>query len=458
MHAQVERLDHVEGDIDTLQQRLAAIRTWTYAANRPDWLENGETWRKRTREIEDKLSDALHERLMQRFVDRRTSALLRTLNSEEDIPAEVDAAGRVVVSGHDIGRLEGLKFNADVPAAAGQSLEGRALRNAALRALRPVIQQKLRAISEAGDGDFALLHGSAEILFGGAAIARLVRGADWLVPRGELIGAEDALPVLRERASSRVSVWLEDHARTTLAPLFNLRDALSGTGLSGLARGVAFQLAEAGAALDRRGARPGVGPTPALGAPEREALGACGVRTGRVTAWLPALLKPAASRLSLTLRSVYAGLSARDAPSSASFPVARDDWPDVMLGAAGYIRLGPRAVRADMAERLSSALGQARKAAGVSAFAAAPELAALIGCPAAEFPGVLAALGLRPARRDPASGAVLLWRFTSQKTEDRRANEALAEAAASSPFAALAGLGAAPAQPPRRRRPRAAAV
>ncbi|MEM8920649.1 MAG: helicase-related protein, partial [Pseudomonadota bacterium] len=88
LYGQISKLDNTEGDIDTLQNRLAQIRTWTYAANRDDWMENAQTWRGRTREVEDRLSDALHERLMQRFVDRRTSALLKSLNSEDDIAAQ----------------------------------------------------------------------------------------------------------------------------------------------------------------------------------------------------------------------------------------------------------------------------------------------------------------------------------------------------------------------------------
>ena len=112
MYQHVESLDRTEGEIEMLQHRLAEIRTWTYAANRADWLENAETWRGRTREIEDKLSDALHQALMQRFVDRRTSALLKTLNSEEDAPAEIGPAGEVLIGGHKVGRLEGLVFHA----------------------------------------------------------------------------------------------------------------------------------------------------------------------------------------------------------------------------------------------------------------------------------------------------------------------------------------------------------
>jgi ATP-dependent RNA helicase SUPV3L1/SUV3 len=443
MYEQVNRLDRTEGDLDVLQQRLAAIRTWTYAANRADWLENAETWRGRTREIEDKLSDALHERLMQRFVDRRTSALLKTLNSEEDAPAEVSAEGRVLVGGHDIGRLDGLSF---IPDATGQTLEGRALRNAALRSLRPVIGQRLWAIATAEDAALSLNHPDGVLMHGGAAVARLRPGADWLSPGVELIGAPDAAPAEREAALARLSRWLADTSARLLKPAHDLRTALAGTALPGPARGAAYQLSEAGAALDRRHAD-------ALGPADRAALQAIGVKAGRIAAWLPGMLKPAAAQLTVTLRAVHAGSSAPPAPSAASFALPGPAWPDAMLHAAGYLRLGPRAVRADMAERLSWMLGQARRGSETSAFAAAPELAAQIGCPIADFPGVLRALGLKPAERHPETNAVTRWRFASQKTAQRRNDRQRETATATGPFAALAALTTpAPAAPRRRRR------
>jgi ATP-dependent RNA helicase SUPV3L1/SUV3 len=440
MYEQVNRLDRTEGDLDVLQQRLAAIRTWTYAANRADWLENAETWRGRTREIEDKLSDALHERLMQRFVDRRTSALLKTLNSEEDAPAEVSADGRVLVGGHDIGRLDGLSF---VPDATGQTLEGRALRNAALKGLRPVISQRLWTIANAENGALSL-GDDGVLMHGGAAIARLKPGADWLSPGVDLIGAPDASPADREAAVAHLTRWLADETSRLLRPVHDLKTALAGSALPGPARGAAYQLSEAGAALDRRHAD-------ALGSEDRTALQAIGVKSGRIAAWLPGLLKPAAARLAMTLRSVHAGVPAPPAPSSASFALAGQSWPDAMLQAAGYLRLGPRAVRADMAERLSWLLGQARRGSGTSAFIAPPELAAQIGCPIGEFPDVLRALGLKPAERDAATNAVTRWRFASQKTAQRRNERQRKTATATGPFAALAALELPTPAAPRRR-------
>ena len=189
MYAQVERLNRTEGEIDNLQHRLAEIRTWTYAANRGDWLQNAETWRGRTREIEDRLSDALHQALMSRFVDRRTSALLKHLNSTEEPPAEIGPAGEISIGGHLVGKLDGLVFHAE---AAGETLAGRALRGAALKSLRPIIERRLASIAQAPDTDLTFDATNFTILHDASPVAKLVASADWHSPRVDLIGARDA--------------------------------------------------------------------------------------------------------------------------------------------------------------------------------------------------------------------------------------------------------------------------
>jgi ATP-dependent RNA helicase SUPV3L1/SUV3 len=234
MYDQVERLDRTEGEIDQLQHRLAEIRTWTYAANRTDWLQNAETWRGRTREIEDRLSDALHQALMNRFVDRRTSALLKHLNSEEDPPVDIGPSGEVIISGHPVGRIEGLVFHAE---AAGETLAGRALRGAALKALRPVIERRLSAIAEAPDADLTFDADTASIIHACAPVAKLSAAADWHSPRVDLIGARDASATGRDAALERLTRWFSDHTRAQLPALHALREVLGGKDLRGAARG-----------------------------------------------------------------------------------------------------------------------------------------------------------------------------------------------------------------------------
>ena len=109
---QVEQANHTDGDIDTLSNRIAHIRTWTFAANRPDWLADPEHWQGVTRAVEDKLSDALHERLTERFVDRRTSVLMRRLRENTVLETDISKSGEVVVEGHAIGRLDRIHVHA----------------------------------------------------------------------------------------------------------------------------------------------------------------------------------------------------------------------------------------------------------------------------------------------------------------------------------------------------------
>jgi ATP-dependent RNA helicase SUPV3L1/SUV3 len=414
MYNQVERLDRTEGEIENLQHRLAEIRTWTYAANRADWLQNAETWRGRTREIEDKLSDALHQALMNRFVDRRTSALLKTLNSDEDAPAEIGPAGEVLIGGHPVGHLNGLVFSAE---AIGETLAGRALRGAALKSLRPIIEQRLIAISNATDADLSFDPATAAIVHAGAPVAKLVATADWHSPTLELIGARDASIGGREAALARIVSWFVSHSHATLPALHDLRLTLDGATLRGGARGAAYQLLETGAAFDRRHGSHAF----ELSAEDRAALNAAGVKAGRIAVWLPGLLKPSAARLALALRAVHSGKLAPAVPTQSSFPLKEAAWTDAMLNTAGYIRLGPRAVRADLAERLASSLSQVRRGSETSAFVVPPELAAQVGCPNADFPAILRALGLKPAEKDKETGAVKLWRFPAQRPRVQRA-------------------------------------
>ncbi|MBI1340346.1 helicase [bacterium] len=440
LYEQVARLDRTEGDIDVLQQRLANVRVWTYAANRPDWVENAGTWRGRTREIEDRLSDALHERLMLRFVDRRTSALLKSLSSEIDAAASIDSAGRVTLEGHPVGRLDGLVFRPDPTA---EALEGRALRNAAMRSLRPVIEARLMRLARGEDDAFGFT-GARGVSHAGWAgdegggptpVARLTTGADWLSPGVDLVGADDAPPALRAAAVERIANWLKRRLEHDLAPLFRLRDLLSGGDLSGPARGLAHLLTEAGAAIDLRGSALATD----LTGGDRQALRMAGVRVGRNAAWATGLLKPGPATLALRLRALQLGIDAApDTPRSGSFPLSGDrgaGWSPAFLLTAGYLRLGPRAVRADMAERLGRDLAKLRRAAGRGAFAVPPEIAATIGCPAAELADVLKGFGLTCAERSDA-GAAVLWRFRSARKSVRED----APPPRDTPFAALAVL------------------
>ena len=157
MQGQLASLDRTDGDIDALSSRLARVRTLAYVANRADWLADPQTWQGRARSLEDRLSDTLHQSLMQRFVDRRTSALLRSLNQRAGpILGGIDGDGAVTVEGHLVGRLAGFHFE---PERGATALENRALRGAVERVVAPEVARRLGVLASEGDEAFGLAPG-----------------------------------------------------------------------------------------------------------------------------------------------------------------------------------------------------------------------------------------------------------------------------------------------------------
>ncbi|MEM9054413.1 MAG: helicase-related protein, partial [Pseudomonadota bacterium] len=249
MGKRLEALDNMFGDIGLLQQRLAMIRTWTYASFRSDWLENPAHWRERTREIEDRLSDALHVALTQRFVDRRTTALIAGLKKEDFLSTDVSETGDVTIEGHVVGKLVGLTFEPDTSAS---TLEGKTLRSAAIRALEPVIAERLKAISGAPETALTV-NDASQIVWNEAPVAQLAPGPHWLAPSARLIGGQDAEAHQQDAATTRLNEWLGAEIQKRLPTHFKLKFSPDETQLEGLGRGLAFRLLEAGAACDLRG-------------------------------------------------------------------------------------------------------------------------------------------------------------------------------------------------------------
>ncbi|HYE01460.1 MAG TPA: helicase-related protein [Alphaproteobacteria bacterium] len=385
---QVARLDNVEGDIDTLVQRIASVRTWTYIANRPDWLADPAHWQERTRAIEDRLSDALHDRLTQRFVDRRAAKLAKSLRSGQAF-GNVTAAGEVMVEGSGIGTVEGFQFAADLT---GLGEDTKAVMNAARRVLRDEFGQRLRRLEQAQDREFAL-NPDFTVAWNGAVVARLLAGPSPLQPRIEVLASDPLENVQRERLRQRLAAWLEARLRHDLAPLFALAEAP----LAGAARGLAFQLVEAMGALPRAAVQPTL---QLLSKEDRSALGRLGLRLGLLHAWLPALTRPPAVGTLALLAALRHGLPAAAMPKGGVMP--RDpDVPDAVYRAIGYAPLAGRAVRLGVVERVAANIAaRAKGGAEGGALEAVPELIQPLGNDVAAFAALAAAMGFR-AKTDP---------------------------------------------------------
>ena len=348
---QVALADHTDGDIDTLSTRIAHIRTWTFAANRPDWLTDPEHWQGVTHAVEDRLSDALHERLLERFVDRRTSVLMRRLRENTMLETEISKTGEVVVEGHAIGRLDGFQFAVD-PSAAGP--DAKALRAAAQKALAGEIDARASRLHNATDEHFVLAADGA-VRWMGEAVGKLVAGEEVLHPRVRIIADEHLTGASRDAVQARLDLWIKAHVEKLIGPLFALAQAED---VTGMARGVAFQLVEALGVLERHRVADDV---KGLDQEARATLRKYGVRFGAYHIYLPALLKPAPRVLATHLWALKHGepdLKGLDevphlAASGRTSMPADKTFSKALYRVVGYRVCGDRAVRVDILERLA---------------------------------------------------------------------------------------------------------
>jgi len=381
---QLVRLDRTDGDIDTLMGRIAHTRTWTYISHRADWLDDTARWQERTRAIEDRLSDALHEKLTQRFIDRRNAALTRS-RGKLDIEAVTEDDGGVFIEGERVGQLDGLRFVADDAASAEMR---RLLAVTAHRALQGEIGRRITDLLDAPEKAFALDE-EGGILWQGTRVGGLVRGPDILTP-GIRIPPSDLLPAhLRDQAEARLRNWFGTVAAKPLRALY----ALSGASLQGAARGLAFQLCEGLGSIPRAQARAQVA---ALQPADRKALRKAGVRLGAEGIFLPALTKPAAIRLRAILWTVWNEAEAIEPPAPGRVTVVADaSVPDGFYAAVGFLEYAGRAIRLDILDRLSVRL---RNMGRKGSFALPADIAPLLGLGNDETAAILGSLGYRPTK------------------------------------------------------------
>jgi ATP-dependent RNA helicase SUPV3L1/SUV3 len=378
---QMTNLDRTDGDIDTLMARIAHVRTWTYITHRGDWVDDAPAWQERARGIEDRLSDALHESITQRFVDRRSAFLVRQLASEGELMAAVSSVGKVLVEGVYVGRLDGLRFVPD----SVDGVETRMLISAASRVLRGEVAARARLLAADPDDAFAIDAGG-ELIWRGGHVGRMVAGEQLLTPRAEPLAGDFIEGEARDKVRRRLQEFLHNEIERRLAPLFAAR-ALP---LGGVGRGLVFQLVDALGCL----------PMTALGRQataldplDRSALSRLGVRFGTESIYFEPLLRVDAMRFRALLWAVRQGRPVPPLPSARR--LARPIEVDPALPASFYAAIGLRVVedlglRPDRLERLAAA---ARRLARRGPFAAGVELTAIAGVEPPALRRLLSALG-----------------------------------------------------------------
>lgn len=402
----ISELDNLSGDIDTLQGRIAAIRSWAYIAQRPDWVLAKDEMAARARSVESRLSDALHQRLTERFVNRRTAVLMKTMGKDARLlKVELNDDGAVLVEGEAIGHLDGFRFVVD--AQAGHA-DRKLLLAAAEKHLPQLLAQKAQKLAASELGDLTLEDG--KVLRAGQVVATLHPTKDITRPRLELAKELTALgPVQAERLAETLSHWLEA-ALAPLAPLRMLeegsRDPEAGTEL----RALLLQVI-AGAGMVAR-EKAGLAHLPKE---RRHLLRRLGVTIGALDVFAPALLKPAPRRI---LRSI-----------GADRRVVQENMAAVIEGAralpAGYRHAGKQAIRLDMAEKLFRAAHEARAAASGKRFFIDLALPTSMGMTEDSYARLMRDAGFRPVRHralaENAFGppAPLMWDWRAPRTDHR---------------------------------------
>ncbi|MGB3877813.1 MAG: helicase-related protein, partial [Shinella zoogloeoides] len=348
---QVRRADRTDGEIDTLSARIAQIRTWTYVSNRPGWLADPTHWQEKTREIEDRLSDALHERLTKRFVDRRTSVLMKRLRENAMLEAEISVNGDVFVEGHHVGQLAGFRFTL---AAGTEGPDAKAVQAAAQKALALEFEARAARLHAAGNADLAL-SSDGTVRWLGDPVARLSASDHIMRPRVILLSDEQLTGNARDHVAARIERFVNHHIATVLKPLDDLSRAED---LQGLAKGLAFQLVESLGVLFRRDVADDV---KALDQDARASMRKHGIRFGAYHIFMPALLKPAPAELITLLWALkndgldkpgYGDLIPVLAAGRTSV-VTDPSYERAFYKLAGFRFLGKRAVRIDILERLA---------------------------------------------------------------------------------------------------------
>lgn len=401
MAEQIRRLDRLDGDVDTLMTRIAHIRTWTYITHKSEWVSHADEWAEKARLIEDKLSDALHEGLMRRFVDRRSAILIRAMEQGGSLLAGVRPSGEVIVEGEAVGHLEGLRF---IPDASATGRDFKAVMAAARGALRPEIQKRLRVMLNAVPKQFRL-NDDGHILYQadptnpmpGVVIATVVKGARALQPDVSVIDTNLIEGLDRDAVTAKLKEWLKGHIATVLEPLVALET--QDETVPAPVRGIAFQVYEAMGIVPRANLEELIA---GLDAEMRKTVRQKQIKLGPILVFIPALNKPAAVHLRALLWSLW-----HDKPLPAKIPADgmvskslahETDVNPEFFSAIGYPVYANRAIRVDMLDRIISAIYDSAKD---GTFKATHAMAEWLGCSIPDLYAVIEAMGHKKIS-DPA--------------------------------------------------------
>jgi len=343
MKTQLNGLEKNHGNIDVLANRISNVRTWSYVANKKDWVENADYWIQLTKSIEDNLSDRLHEELTKSFIDKKISILARGLKQDMLLETAVDEDNRVLIDKQYVGKLKGLKFiidfsskNLDVDLKSIKKAARRGVEKELIKRAKKIIQDKNLSIDQEN-----------KVIWLGNPIARIKKGENYLNPEIEII-TDEALPLNVQRELEQFTKdWLSSYVDETLGDLINLTKIKID---NQYLRALSFQLYESNGVLKRNEIDDVI---KLISKEERKKLWNMGIKIGRYHIFLPKMLKPKAVTLRTILWKIYNDISIDvGMPKFGLNFVTNENFNEKFLLLCGFERFKDYFVRIDILEKL----------------------------------------------------------------------------------------------------------
>jgi len=386
MRLQLIKLDKLEGNVDSLSNRIANVRTWSYVSNKNNWVENQDYWTEKTKLLEDKLSDRLHEELTKTFIDKRASVLARGLKQDMEFNTKILENNEVIIDNQFIGKINGLKLELDLKKGALET-DIKSLKKAARQTVGPELEKRIQTIIETS---LIELHYDFKIYWHKSAIAKLTGGNDYLSPNLELI-VDDILEVnQKQKLIDFLNKWLKNKIDTVLKSLVDLKDLKE---KNSSVKALAYQLYENNGVLKRENVSNYLKDLEQV---ERKILRNLGVKFGRYHVFLFKLMKPEAVSLRTLLWKNYHQkfFSLKPPTFGLNFVEDKNFKNKNFMLLCGFEKFDNYYVRIDILERLfmqiiNSNSDKKREAKMI------PEMLNLLGCKKEDFKKLLKSMGYK---------------------------------------------------------------
>ena len=343
MKEQLNGLEKDHGNIDLLSHRLSNVRTWSYVSNKRNWVENSDYWIQLTKNIEDKLSDKLHDELTKSFIDKKISILSRSLKQDLILNTQIDETNKIYIDGQLIGELKGLKFIIELTSKTLDT-DIKSIKKAARKGIKEELNKRVNDIIEKGK---ISIDTNSKIIWKNSQIGKLKKGHDYLNPDIEVTADESLELETKLKLEKFLKNWFNAYINEVLGDLINLtKQKITNQYL----RGLVFQLYEKNGVIKRNEINNIIKLIPAE---ERKKLWAMGVKIGRYHIYLPKMLKPKAVEFRISLWKIFYNLkNTYEIPKFGLNFIINKDYENNFLLLCGFEKFKEYFVRIDILEKL----------------------------------------------------------------------------------------------------------